>query len=80
RQRLTDEMATAKERLNALMDRDIETPFNIQSLPNPYHLAFDVETSLGLAFEQRPDLEESELSIERAEYSYDVKKSEYIPD
>ncbi|WP_444917498.1 TolC family protein [Microbulbifer sp. EKSA008] len=80
RQRLIDEMATAKERLNALMARDVETPFNIQSLPNPHHLAFDVETSLGLAFEQRPDLAESELSIERAEYSYDVKKSEYIPE
>ncbi|MCO1335894.1 TolC family protein [Microbulbifer sp. OS29] len=80
RQRLVDEMETTKERLNALMGRSVETPFNIQGLPNPHQVTFDVETSLGLAFEQRPDLIESELSIERAEYSYDVKKSEYIPE
>ncbi|XZZ63110.1 TolC family protein [Microbulbifer sp. SSSA002] len=80
RQRLVDQMATAKERLNALMDRDIETPFNIQSLPAPHPLTFDVDASLGLAFAQRPDLAASELSVEKAEYSYEVKQSEYIPD
>ncbi|QFT54676.1 TolC family protein [Microbulbifer sp. THAF38] len=80
RQRMVDEMITAKERLNALMGRDVETPFNVEHLPLPHQVVYDTDESLLLAFDQRADFIESQLAIEKAEYSYDVKKSEYIPD
>lgn len=80
RQRRIDEMITGKERLNALLGRDVETPFSVEHLPIPHQVVFDTSKSLQLAFEQRADFLESQLAIEKAEYSYDVKKSEYIPD
>ncbi|USD19823.1 TolC family protein [Microbulbifer sp. CnH-101-E] len=80
RQRRIDEMITAKERLNALLGRDVETPFSVEHLPVPHQVVYDTDASLVLAFDQRPDFIESLLAIEKAEYSYDVKKSEYIPD
>ncbi|WHI49431.1 TolC family protein [Microbulbifer sp. MLAF003] len=80
RQRRVDEMITAKERLNALLGRNVETPFSIEHLSVPPPALFDMGESLQLAFEQRADFIESQLAIEKAEYSYDIKKSEYIPD
>ncbi|WP_444945142.1 TolC family protein [Microbulbifer sp. VTAC004] len=80
RQRRVDEMITAKERLNALLGRNVETPFSIEHLSVPPPALFDMGESLQLAFEQRADFIESQLAIEKAEYSYDIKKSEYIPE
>ncbi|MFA0812596.1 TolC family protein [Microbulbifer epialgicus] len=80
RQRRVDEMITAKERLNALLGRDVETPFSIEHLSIPHQVVYDTNESLALAFEQRADFTESLLAIEKANYSYDIKKSEYIPE
>lgn len=78
--RRLDELQTARERLNALLARPLHTPFRIQHLPDPQSINFDTAQSIRHALAQRPDVAETALHIKQAELSYDVKKSEYIPD
>ncbi|MFS1523345.1 TolC family protein [Microbulbifer sp. 2304DJ12-6] len=80
RRRRVDAMATAKERLNALLGRDVKTPFQIEHLSIPHRVIYDTSESLQRAFELRADFLESRLAVKKAVYSYEAKKSEYIPD
>lgn len=75
-----DQVATASERLNDLMGRDIHTEFRVASLRSA---DADVETPVALetrALQNRPELKKAKLQVQQADYEARAKKAEYIPD
>ncbi len=73
-------LATLKERMNSLLSRPLDTPFEVLELPRETIFPRDPEDAIATALEQRPDVRESQLKIRDAELGYDIKKAEYLPD
>lgn len=69
-----------KEELNRLMGRDIETAFEVASIPEPAPFEVDGGTAAEKALASRPELLEARLRVDQAEYGKRMKKAEYIPD
>ncbi|HEX4164874.1 MAG TPA: TolC family protein, partial [Bryobacteraceae bacterium] len=75
-----DQGATASEKLNDVMGRDIHTVFRVADISNADS---EVETPEALeqrAVNNRPDLKKTKLQIQQAHYDARAKKAEYIPD
>src|SRR5271166_1376834 len=75
-----DQVATASDKLNDLMGRDIHTAFRVTEIG-----AADSEVEAPAALEERalknrPDLKKAELQVQQAHYDARAKKAEYIPD
>ncbi len=75
-----DQVATASDKLNDLMGRDIHTAFRVTEIG-----AADSEEEAPAALEERalknrPDLKKAELQVQQAHYDARAKKAEYIPD
>lgn len=76
-----DMQATLKEQLNALMGRDIDTPFEVAPLsPDDDEAEIDLATAEARARANRPELKEAGLRVKQAEYDRRLKKAEYIPE
>jgi outer membrane protein len=73
-------LATHRERMNDLLGRDLNTPFEVQTLPDPATSERDPSAAIAAALSQRPDVLESKLQVEDAQLGYDIKRAEYIPD
>jgi outer membrane protein len=77
---LQDKLATAKETLNNLLGRDINTQF---SAANPTQLS-PVEDNLpaaqALALAQNPKVKEAEITVKQADNARRFVKSQYLPD
>jgi outer membrane protein TolC len=74
-------LATLKEQLNALMGRDIDTPFEVAPLPTvALEGNVDLATAEARARAKRPELREAGLRVKQAEYDHRLKRAEYIPD
>jgi len=75
-----DKLAAAKEILNNLMGRDINTPFhatNVAELsPEENNLAAAQATALA----QHPKIKEAELTVRQADNARRMAKSQYLPD
>ncbi len=75
-----DQLQTAKETLNNLLGRDINTQFravNVTSLsPEEDNLA----AAEALALEQQPKIKEAEITVKQAENARRFAKSQYLPD
>jgi outer membrane protein TolC len=75
-----DQAATASEKLNDLMGRDIHTAFRVADISSADS---EVETPEALeeqAVKNRPDLKKTKLQVQQAHYDARAKKAEYIPD
>ncbi|MBV8832037.1 MAG: TolC family protein, partial [Acidobacteriaceae bacterium] len=75
-----DQVATAVERLNDLMGRDIHTQFRVVSISSA---DADIDMPKGLeatALQNRPELKKANLQVQQADYDARAKKAEYIPD
>jgi outer membrane protein TolC len=75
-----DQIATASEKLNDLIGRDIHTQFRVVSL---HDADTQVETPEALettALQNRPELKKAKLQVQQADYDARAKKAEYIPD
>jgi outer membrane protein TolC len=75
-----DRVATASERLNDLMGRDIHTRFRLASITSADG---DIDTPEALeatALQNRPELKKAQLQVWQADYDARAKKAEYIPD
>ncbi len=75
-----DQLATAMEKLNDLMGRDIHTEFRVSDMQT---LDGDSETRAALetlALQNRPELKKAKLQVRQAEYDARAKKAEYIPE
>jgi len=73
-------LRTQKERLNSLLGRDINTPFEVSELPPQAVLTGGLAAAVDTALSRRPEVRESQLKVKDAELGYDIKKAEYLPD
>ena len=77
---LTNRLATEKEQLNALLGREVDTPFEVAGVPEFAPFETDLAAARKIALERRPEVEQAKLAIEQATLDRRIKKSEYIPD
>ena len=77
---LEDQLATQQEQLNLLIGRDPNESFVVESVPALREVEEDLAAARGRAVLQRPELRQSELQIQAAEYDRRIKKSERLPD
>lgn len=77
-----NDLAMLKQRFNKLLNRDLQTAFELAALPeiDPDTAGMSLDQAMEIALEQKPEIAESELMVKNAELGYDIKKSEYIPD
>lgn len=69
-----------KEQMNLLLGRDPEIDFSVESAAKAEFAETDLAVARAKALDQRPELRQATLTIQRAQYDYRSKKSEYIPD
>jgi outer membrane protein TolC len=74
------DLATARERMNLLLGRDLATPFELVAVPETSLPEVDLAVAQARAAEQRPDLARARLSIEQADMERRLKKAESIPE
>src|ERR1700760_1887828 len=75
-----DKVASASERLNDLVGRDIHTPFRVASVGDVDPDVDTPEIMEDLALRNRPDVKKAKLQVQQADYDARAKKAEYIPD
>jgi outer membrane protein TolC len=76
----SDRVASASERLNDLMGRDIHTQFRVAAIGDADS---GLETPEGMearALRNRPDVKKAKLQVQQADYDARATKAEYIPD
>jgi outer membrane protein len=76
---LTGPLATAKEQLNQLLGRPIDTDFRVAQVLEASSIT-ELKQARERAVASRPEIEQARLKIEQAEVERRKKKSEYIPD
>lgn len=77
---LDNALASQKERLNAMLGRDIETEFNVSPVTDGAVFEVDLAAARARAIEMRPELKEARLLIKQAEFDQRIKKSQFVPD
>ena len=75
-----DQMATARDKLNDLMGRDIHTAFRVTEIGAANSEAEALAALEERALKNQPDLKKAELQVQQAHYDARAKKAEYIPD
>jgi len=78
--KLRNPIATQIEALNELMGRPVNTPFRTVGVEHIVEESMDVEGAIQKALNQRPEVRQASLRIQRADLDVRVKRSEYIPD
>ena len=76
---LGDNLQTQKEHLNDLLGRDIDTPFRTQQVPPATPEEMELKKARQTALEQRPEVQEAKIDVDRAEYDRRLAKSRFIP-
>jgi outer membrane protein TolC len=69
-----------KEQMNLLLGRDPEIDFSVEPASKAEFAETDLAGARARALEQRPEIRQATLTIQRVQYDYKMKKSEYIPD
>jgi outer membrane protein TolC len=77
---LTNQLATQKEQLNALLGRSVDTSFEVAGVLEFTAFETDLAAARKIALERRPELQQARLVIEQATLDRRIKKSEYLPD
>jgi outer membrane protein TolC len=75
-----DRVATASERLNDLMSRDIHTQFRVADMSSADDELETPDALEARALQSRPELKKAKLQVLQAHYDARAKKAEYIPD
>jgi len=76
----SDRVASATERLNDLMGRDIHTQFRVAAMGDADTGLDALEGMEARALQNRPDVKKAKLQVQQAGYDARAKKAEYIPD
>ncbi|NYF51637.1 TolC family protein [Tunturiibacter gelidoferens] len=76
---LSDDLQTQKEHFNDLLGRDLDIPFRTQPVPPASTDEMDLKAARKTALEQRPELKEAKINVEKAGYDRSLAKAEYIP-
>jgi outer membrane protein TolC len=75
-----DRVASASEKLNDLMGRDIHTQFRVAGIDNADADLATPEAMEARALQDRPDVKKAKLQVQQADYDARAKKAEYIPE
>jgi outer membrane protein TolC len=75
-----DQLQTAKETLNNLMGRDINTRFRAVNVTQLSPVEDNLPAAEALAMEQQPKIKEAEITVKQAENAERFTKSQYLPD
>jgi len=73
-------LLTEMERLNSLMGREVGTRFRTSAVGAVDTAGRAPAKAEADALAQRPEIQQARLKLQHAEYGYQIKKSEYIPD
>ena len=76
----SDQVASASERLNDLMGRDIHAQFRVAAIGDADTDLATPEAMETLALQTRPDVKKAKLQLQQSNYDARAKKAEYIPD
>jgi outer membrane protein TolC len=76
----SDRVASANERLNDLMGRDVHTQFRVAAIGDADTDLVTPEAMEARALQSRPDVKKAKLQVQQANYDARAKKAEYIPD
>jgi outer membrane protein TolC len=77
---LRGDLATARERMNDLLGRDLEREFVVAAVSETPAEEGDMREAIANAMERRPDLAQARLGVEQADADRRLKKAESIPD
>jgi outer membrane protein TolC len=75
-----DDLATAHERMNLLLGRELDTPFSVAAVPEAKEEEMSLPAALAQAVQHRPDLAQARLVVDQADVDRRIKKAESIPD
>jgi outer membrane protein len=75
-----DKLQSAKETLNNLMGRDINTPFRAVNATELTAIERDLPAAQAKALAQNPKVKEAEITVKQAENAKRFAKSQYLPD
>lgn len=75
-----DKLLTAKETLNNLLGRDLNTEFSVSEDKELSSGEQDLKSAQGVALAKNPTVKEAEIKIKQAENIRRLAKSEYLPD
>jgi outer membrane protein len=75
-----DKLATAKETLNNLLGRDINTEFHVLNVTELSATEEDLPAAQALALAQNPKIKEAEITVKQADNARRQAKAEYLPD
>jgi outer membrane protein TolC len=75
-----DQLQSAKETLNNLLGRDINTPFRAVNVAELSPEEENLPAAEAMALEQQPKIKEAELTVKQAENARRFTKSQYLPD
>jgi outer membrane protein TolC len=78
--KLEDPLETQKERLNRLMGRPPDTPFDVDPLSATDFELPDLKQAFARAIESRPEIRLARLQAKKAEIDRKLKNAERIPD
>ncbi len=78
--KLRNTLATQKEQLNDLMGRDLQVDFRLQEVPGIAATEGDLHLAQNAALQQRPEVRQAEIAVQKAEYDRRIAKADYIPD
>jgi len=75
-----DKLQSAKETLNNLMGRDINTQFRAVNATELSAVEQDLPAAQAKALAQHPKVKEAEITVKQAENAKQFAKSQYVPD
>jgi outer membrane protein TolC len=74
------DLATAREKLNLLLGRELDQDFSVVAVPDTTLEEVDLKVAMAEALERRPDLAQARLAVQQADTDRRMKKAEMIPD
>jgi outer membrane protein TolC len=77
---LRNTLDSRKEYLNDLLGRDIRTEFRTEQVPAASFEEVELKLAQNRALEQRPEIKQAQLNVQRAAYDRRIAKADYIPD
>lgn len=78
--KLQDKEQTAKETLNDLLGRDINTPFTTAAVAPISSTEENLVEAQARALAQNPQVKEAEITVKQADNARQLAKSQYLPD
>jgi outer membrane protein TolC len=77
---LGNDLAGARERLNHLLGRDVDTAFATERVPESSLEEANLSAAMAHALERRPDLALARLAVTQSDLERRIKKAESIPE